>query len=268
MSVDISVVIPFHEREIATGERPCRLARVLAALDHTDPRPAEVICVDDNSPVPCEFIVHHHRANYVRTIAPIQEPHVAHRALARELGLRAARHKVVLFLDADILVTVGLMGEILKAIQQYGLRAMVFAPRRDVIEGEPIPGDPSMGKRAQLFNLYMEYAAEGFQQPFWARQSSHCFAVTRKFVQSAGGWDANFIGWGEEDTELFYRLWRMGGSIVTLHDAVVGHLAHSVDHEANYKSFSRNARYFMEKHPDVARTRRSFYRYFGILQGE
>jgi GT2 family glycosyltransferase len=177
----------------------------------------------------------------------------------------AARHEVILFLDADILVPAGLIREVLAAVQEHGPRAMVFVPRRDVTGEGGRPCKPARGDSPRLSGAYMRYAVGGCRQPLWARQTSHCFAAAQKFLRSAGGWDVRFVGWGEEDTELFYRLWRMGGKIVTLRGVTVSHLAHPVDHEANFDSFSRNARYFMEKHPEVARARRSFYRHFGIL---
>ena len=264
--MSISVVIPFHERTLVEGVSPCRLARVLNELNAALPHGSDVICVDDHSPVSCESLIRDLGARYVRTTAPRQEPHVARRALARQLGLDAAIHDVVLFLDSDILVPSDLIGKLLTAIHQHGPQSLIFVPRHDVSDPTFEPTKREFGKQTQLAKAYSSYVAGRFRQPIWARQSSHCFAVMREFVQSAGGWDMNFVGWGEEDTELFYRLWAMGGKIVTLRTATVGHLVHPIDHEANYGTFSKNARYFMQKHPDVAVSRRSFYRHFGILQ--
>jgi hypothetical protein len=78
-----------------------------------------------------------------------------------------------------------------------------------------------------------------------------------------------FEGWGEEDTELFYRLFNSGGEFRILTDPRlrVRHLAHSIDHAANYESFKRNARYFLAKFPEVAYLRREFYVQTGVIPG-
>jgi glycosyltransferase involved in cell wall biosynthesis len=261
--MDISVVLPFHEKPSANSKKKCRLAHVLQNLAQTQPPPAEVICVDDNSPTSCEPMVRRFGASYVCNPFLAMRPHVGRRALARQVGLQMARGETVLFLDADILVPTEIMSRIATSFLRNADHNVLCFQRRELGRAKTSKSP----NEAHVATSYMRNLEGHFRQPIWARQTSHCFAVRRNFILAAGGWDTNFVGWGEEDTELFYRLWRLGGKFVTCRSLVVAHLSHPVNHSENHRSLTRNARYFMRKHPEVARLRREFYRHFGILTG-
>jgi len=263
-SVDLTVVMPFRE----TAHRALsRLECSLVGLRLSSPRPSEVICVDDNSPVSKRNLVESYGARYLRTPAPRTNPHIARRALARQVGMLSATNDAILFLDADIVVPCTLARQIARAIKCHN-KAIVFVSRENVT----LPGADkplAVGRRRNGLTETDGYTlpAEVTIQPSWARLTSHCFAVHRDFLQSVGGWDVSFEGWGEEDTELFYRMWLNGGRVLVLGqpECTVMHLSHPVNHDANQRTFRRNAEYFIEKHPEVAILRGAFYQRFGIL---
>ena len=270
--IPLSVVIPFHEdiTSIKAGERS-NLERVLLSLCRSLCPANEIICVDDNSNGCFESVVSEYKARYVRISVPQATPHISHRAKARQIGLNLAKNEVVLFLDADILVTEELLRVMNESVKHHGPKAMVFAQRENLMtpcrEKELERRNNSGEFALSIMDTYAKWDNNRNEQPIWAQQTSHCFAIHRDFIISAGGWDENFVGWGEEDTELFYRLWRAGGKIIKLNDpkVTVKHIFHPVEHYANYVSFKRNAGYFIAKHPEVSYLRRAFYQHFGIL---
>lgn len=268
---DMSVVIPFHIGPTA-GRSPDGaplVLRTLRALRRCAGRPCEVICVDDNSRHPLRSAIESLGAVYVRTPAPRATPHVARRALARQVGADRARGRMLLFLDADIVIPTRTLEAIARTLASRGGNAVVFVPRRPA--GVPVaPG--AAGWTAADGYAYAACAAgpddgsRGRKPPVWARLTSHCFALHRDLLREVGGWDTLFVGWGEEDTELFYRLFRKGASFHALNDEplFVKHVAHRVSHEVNMRSFRRNARYFMAKFPEIARLRQRFYEHHGV----
>ncbi|XP_040577961.2 probable N-acetylgalactosaminyltransferase 9, partial [Lepeophtheirus salmonis] len=53
------------------------------------------------------------------------------------------------------------------------------------------------------------------------------FAINRKFFWHIGGYDNGMIGWGGENLELSFRLWRCHGRIETIPCSHVGHIFRS-----------------------------------------
>lgn len=270
--IPLSVIIPFHEdvTSIKDGDQS-KLEQVLSSICRSSCSPNEIICVDDNSNGCFRSLVSKYKALYVRTFVPQTTPHISHRAKARQIGLNLAKNDVVLFLDADIIVTEELLEVMNESLKRHGPKAMVFVERESLIkpcrEKESDGCDNSKKFRISIMDTYAKWGNNRSEQPIWAQETSHCFAIHKDFIISVGGWDENFVGWGEEDTELFYRLWRAGGKIIKLNDPKlkVKHIPHPVDHHANYLSFKRNAWYFIAKHPEVSCLRRTFYQHFGIL---
>lgn len=100
----------------------------------------------------------------------------------------------------------------------------------------------------------------------WDFCASNNLSVRRREIQRIGGWDEGFEGWGEEDMDFAYRLYRAGCRPV-LPEAgpvVAHHLDHDVDAEAAKASLQRNARYFINKFPEVARPRHEAYQLHGL----
>jgi len=89
-------------------------------------------------------------------------------------------------------------------------------------------------------------------------------------VVAVGGWDEHFVGWGEEDIELAYRLFLAGVEpVVQLSGPLTAlHLNHVVDIDANMHSLEKNGLYFVRKFPEVLARRRLAYRQHGIVFDE
>ncbi|MFN0206998.1 MAG: glycosyltransferase family 2 protein [Planctomycetota bacterium] len=271
----MSVVIPFHARDGAanpSANQPSVLQAV-TALQSCTQRPKEIICVDDNSTLTLRKQLESLGAKYLPTPGTATKPHTARRALARQTGADMAAFERILFVDSDILMNSHALLAVWNALVRGGLQTVAFVPRREsaglsrnLTDDSPMMSLKEYGTQDKR-RCVVAYTESQECDQVWAAQSSHCFGVHRQFLARVGGWDTSFVGWGEEDSELFYRFYKFGGAFQVLDGAKyrVTHLTHDVDHKANYQSFKRNAQYFIKKFPEVAVARRDFYVRHGIL---
>lgn len=77
-------------------------------------------------------------------------------------------------------------------------------------------------------------------------------SVGRSHLVEVGLFDENFTGWGGEDYELGYRLYKYGLRYKLSREAISYHQHHSRNFAQSRESELRNYRYFCEKHPDIA----------------
>lgn len=72
-------------------------------------------------------------------------------------------------------------------------------------------------------------------------------------MEKVGGWDERFVGWGEEDLELAYRLYLNGLRFVYPHrkHGAAYHLDHPANWDSRLHTLDHNVRYFRSKFPDA-----------------
>jgi len=145
------------------------------------------------------------------------------RAAARNAGIRAARGAFVLFTDADILASPGLVAA----------HAAAHARR---------PGAAIVGREVQVSSLddldgvRDGGRATGSLHPSWRRNLSWMFfltgnaSVSRADLVRAGLFDESFTAYGHEDLELGYRL-RRSGVRIRYEPAAVNYHWHPIGHE-------------------------------------
>jgi GT2 family glycosyltransferase len=237
---DISVVVPTYNR-LET------LQHVLPTLLASDlPRERfEVLVCDSNST--------DGTAEYLSAVAA-GAPNVHHlpgpysgRAAARNAGIAAARGRIVLFNDADILAAPDLLSQHLRRheareriavvgweVQVKDLQAYEYQRDRPEVRGHLHP--PT---RKRLSWLY-----------FLTGNAS----VRRDDLLKVGCFDERFTGYGHEDLELGYRLQQAGIEIVYEPNAVNFHcqdVPHG-DQKEKMKLAGRSTVRFYRKHPDFA----------------
>ena len=214
----VSVVIPYRGG-------PHTLARTLAALERqTHPLDRfEVVVVDDGSPVPVETatetpldlrIVRHH-----------DRSHGA--AWARNVGVRAARHDILVFLDGDVIAEAELVAEharwhaaVADALTQ-GFTAYVAASDmdpdairshsgtiRDLLAGRPF--DRPLPERHMALT---DDLTTGHDDIFRIANTNN-LGVRRAFFDAVGGFDESFKRASWEDIEFAYRAYARGGLFV------------------------------------------------------
>ncbi|MBV8582614.1 MAG: glycosyltransferase, partial [Candidatus Eremiobacteraeota bacterium] len=190
-------------------------------------------------------------AEYLARVAR-ESPNVRHlpgaysgRAAARNAGVASAAGEIVVFNDADILASPGLLSQHLRRHRDSANVAVVgwevqvkdlddYAYKRDHPEARGRLHPPS---RKRLSWLY-----------FLTGNAS----VRRDDLRRVGAFDESFTGYGHEDLELGYRLERAGIDIVYDPLAVNYHCQDvSVgDQKEKMKLAGRSTVRFYRKHPD------------------
>lgn len=227
-SLPVSVVVPYYDTPPAT------LARTLAALERqTYPRRMfEVAIVDDGSRAPPEIPAG--LALDVRTVR--QERRGVGIARARNAGVRAAAHDIVLFLDSDMLPEAGWIAaharwhHAVSDALTIGFRAYAAmdgidadAVRRragsvgEMLAGRPVDPPANEGDMIRTGDL-----ASRADDPFTAIAGGN-FGVGKGFYELLGGCDESFTRWGLEDTEFAYRAYTRGGLLVPVRGAFAWH---------------------------------------------
>jgi glycosyltransferase involved in cell wall biosynthesis len=264
----VSVIIPTRSRREYTLET----LRLLS--DQTHPaHDTEVIVVDDGSTDgTCEAIAANRYPFRLvcHRIESAGEGFWA--ARPRNAGLRLATGTIVVLLDSDVFVNAGFLAA---HVALHTASSATARPRVGIgdIFGTALDNDertaaklrpPSIAELAELVRLeqrpppgWSEGRAEYVQAwpelatcpvPwlfFWTGNVS----LSRKLAIELGGFDEQFRGWGCEDTDLGYRLFREGAEFSWLPAAWGVHYPHPVGPsiEAEVK---RNCRYLLSKFPE------------------
>ncbi|HZZ00175.1 MAG TPA: glycosyltransferase [Candidatus Baltobacteraceae bacterium] len=236
--LDISVVIPTYNRlDTLQHVLPTLLAQNVARDRY------EILVCDSNSTDgTAEYL-----ARVVADVGNVRHLPDAYsgRAAARNAGVAAARGRIVLFNDADILASPDLL---IRHLRRHEERAHVAV----------------VGLEVQVKNLE-DYAykrdhpdARGSLHPAARKRLSWLYFLTgnasveREDLVRVGSFDESFTGYGHEDLELGYRLQRGGVEIEYESEAVNYHCQDvSVgDQKEKMKLAGRSTVRFYRKHPD------------------
>ncbi len=226
----VSVVVPYYAA-------PAELARTLAALEgQTYPRGLfEVVVVDDGSPEPLA----RPRSTPLDVKVVRQEDRGFGAPRARNTGVRAAAHDIVVFLDGDMLPEAGWLAaharwhhEVPDAVT-LGLWDRVPV---DGIDAETIRNRPGTlkelfeGRKGAVvsrewleFHLSRTDDLTSRADDLFRVVASGNLGVRREFYELVGGFDESFTQWGMEDTEFGYRAYTRGGLLVPARDAFAWH---------------------------------------------
>jgi GT2 family glycosyltransferase len=141
---------------------------------------------------------------------------------ARNRALREASGGIVIFIDDDVILDPGFVGEHAK----YYTRSEVVAVAGRVVQAKGWnygPRPPSWPRVLdhRYFRMDGLEPAEGI-----ATFPGGNHSVRRHAMLALGGYDERYIGWAyREDTDAAVRLWRAGGTIVFAPEASLLHLA-------------------------------------------
>ena len=235
--MDISVVVPTYNR-IAELRYvlPSLLAQDLQAERY------EVIVADSNST--------DGTAEYLATFASARLRHIpgkyGGRAAARNAGIGAARGRIVMFNDSDIIASGDLLSRHLARHEQQrcavvGLEVQVKSYDEYLSKSRTPPERDTLHppNRKRLSWLY-----------FLTGNAS----VRKADLDAVGGFDESFTGYGHEDLELGYRLMELGVPIVYESKAINYHLQDVgvVDQMSKMELAGRSTVRFYRKHPAFA----------------
>jgi len=136
-------------------------------------------------------------------------------AQARNLGAKAAKEEVLLFVDADVTIPHDSVNQISAAFHHDPELSAVFGSYDDD------PAEPNfLSQYKNLFHHYVHQTSHIEASTFWAG----CGAVRRDIFQAMDGFNEGYRHPSVEDIELGYRLKRAGHKIRLLKSLKVKHL--------------------------------------------
>ncbi len=222
----VSVVVPCYGT-------PRTLACTLAALERQSyPRELfEVVVVDDGTEPPLEAPA---SALAVRVVR--QPRRGFGLARARNTGVRAAAHDIVVFLDADMLAEAELIAA--HARWHHGVADALTLGLRAYADAAHVEPEVVRAHRGALGGLFGGAAADppwnerhlartaeltARREDLFRMAEGANFAVRRAFYWEVGGFDESFGRYGGEDTEFAYRAQVRGALLVPVREAFAWH---------------------------------------------
>jgi glycosyltransferase involved in cell wall biosynthesis len=216
----ISVVVTTYERADA-------LDAVLRSLAAQRDRRFEIVVADDGSGPATAELIHRWRTNIGVPLAHVWQEHRGFRAAEmRNRALLAARGDYCVFLDGDCIVRPDFVAQhrrlaergwfvagnrVLLSEQQTNavLREGLMPERWRVTDWMARRRHGGVNRLAALLNLPLGPLRKR-EAHKWQGARSCNLAVWRSDLDAVDGFDANFNGWGREDSDLLVRLLRAG----------------------------------------------------------
>jgi glycosyltransferase involved in cell wall biosynthesis len=183
-SQDISIVIPVYNG----GDS---FVKCLISIVGASPPPGEIIVVVDGGEDSSWQVAQSSGAKVIR------EPVSGGPARARNRGAREATGEIILFIDADVTVPSGLIGQVAEIFEREPKLAAVIGSYDDDPEATNFF---SMYKN--LLHHFTHQNANSQASTFWGA----CGAIRRQIFLAEGGFDESYPKPSIEDIELGYRL--------------------------------------------------------------
>jgi glycosyltransferase involved in cell wall biosynthesis len=260
-AVQASIIIP-------TKDKLSRLRLVLQALEPQLTPAVELILVFDGCTP--ETLRGFEETELACSPIPIVLERNVGRSAARNRGLRRAQGEVILFLDDDRIPSPDFVARHLARHASgdcvlLGERKNIIFPedeidalyRSGVVRTrlqEVIAG----ATRDTAFNLLNDWILSRPLHPIrWLPFFTGNASVKRRFLEQIGLFDEAFTGWGYEDTDLGYRLSRLGLPFVRDPALMNYHLVHRFSASQVKGEELRNMRYLIGKFPEDAALRRT-----------
>ena len=226
--IPVTVVVPYYEA-------PEALALTLAGLEgQSYPRQLfEVIVVDDGSDPPLELT-----GPSPLQLSVIHQPDLGFGlARARNNGARAARGRILAFLDCDMVPETDWLASHARWHHAASdLLSLGFRCHTDVagvdasavrerpgslaglFEGRPVQRPEWIERRMSLTDDLASDADDVFRVVTGGN-----FAVSADFFWAVGGFDESFTQWGSEDIEFGWRAYALGAVLVPERSAMCWH---------------------------------------------
>lgn len=186
-----SFIVPFH-RDVVS------LARCLSALDPLPPD-SEILVAADGAVDDCRLVASMHDARVIEIEGPSGP------AAARNAASAAATGDVLVFIDADVVVSRAGLAQLARVLSEQSQVAAVFGAYDDE------PADTGfMSQYKNLSHSFIHRSSATRARTFWAGFG----AVRREAFQRVGGFDERFVRPCVEDIDLGYRLTNGGYEVV------------------------------------------------------
>lgn len=265
MMIRFSFVIPTYQGKVL-------VKNTLEALNHQvgyNRNDYEVVLVDDGSTDGTMEYIDGINKSYEIKYLYIERTQKSSRARARNHGWRAASGEIIVFIDADIIVKDDYLKELDRC---FSLDKDILIIGNRVMLSEDIPYEAVcdmdylrtrylvIKTRFQLearhYNYYRYSYNVNYQNYPWIHVFSCNMVVQKKWLDAVGGFDENFRGWGLEDIEIGYALYKKGVKIIANSKLQVYHQNHPGSEnlkfsQKKYIDIDKNTSYFLNKHPNA-----------------
>lgn len=250
----VSVIIPtFNRKDLLSSTLTC-----LIAQEPVDGVTLETIVVDDGSTDGTVDVVkdYHDKMSSLKYVFRARDE-LSSRARARNLGIENSTGEILVFLDCGVLIPPNFIRNVVTDMGSdprckvliHRVAGLFQSTNAGDVGWEPPerlegvindllntddwgdPRDPilmSVGRDISLLTAP------------WALAWTAALTVGKDLCVGVGGFDDSFLGWGAEDTEFAYRLYR-GGGLFSVGSAVALHLPHGADEEPDEKALSNAA---------------------------
>lgn len=221
----------------------------------------EILVIDDGSDLDIVENVN----DFGLAVRFIRKEHSG-RSLTRNRGIQEASGDILVFMDSDMIMSPDFLAFHLKQ-HLHGTADVILGkvchiPARhfhavaDLVAKEPSNYDYLMELVEP--DQYLKLAGTVFEDeekkktiPWVCCLFSNC-SVKRDTVLRLGGFDSNFQGWGLEDIEFGYRLYKNGCNFEFYPDIINFHVDHFSDGKKMLADMAHNLKYFQKKYPENA----------------
>lgn len=211
---DLSIIVPTYNGSPT-------LPALLDSIRHCAPLcDFEILVCDDGSSEDIDTVIRRHGEALPCEV--LRQSRLGRRtAAARNLGIRAATGRVLLFLDDDVCFDHRFLSAHLQTHANSLGPRLVFGLRHRVPSVPVLPySGPINDHRARLIGAHGELLARS-STPWY-----YVYGCNFSISAALGSllFDENFVGWGNEDIDFAYRCWRGGANITCNLDAPVFHI--------------------------------------------
>ena len=179
------------------------------------------------------------------------------RANARNEGIRRASGEVIVFTDDDLLLSSNFISQHVdshqdKNVVSLGKVFQVYLSCLDKVELKEIfKRLPSIAREDIYFKTVRKaFSFENNSIP-WIGFGTNNVSLRKDALIKIGLFDEDFIGWGQDNIELGYRLYKRGYRFTYNPLACNYHLAHPRNKENLLKDITRNLEIFYKKQPET-----------------
>jgi glycosyltransferase involved in cell wall biosynthesis len=254
----VSVIIPSYNKEKRLG-----LVLHTLGIQNCGMERFEVIVVDDGSTDHTRDIVRSYQKSTSLNIEYLYQLNKG-RSAARNGGIRMAKGDIIIFLDDDRIVRENFINEHLRFYINkrnmnfvvLGKRMCLFLSNFEVLFQEYqriIQKNPEeLFKKAREEHYYWKKAKSVTELAgiSWMSFVTGNLSVGADLIRKVGLFDEGFQGWGYEDIELGYRLWKEGTRFFINEAAINYHLEHLRNRRELEEDIARNRTYLLNIHPE------------------
>ncbi len=253
--MNVSIVIPTYNNSM-------KLVRLLECITSMkDRRVIQVNVCDDGSTDDTFEVISAFKVRLPITYS-YQKDNGFRAAAARNLGIRKAIGDVVIFLDDDVLLCEDFIDYHLAEHKMYGPGTICFGYRFRCTENLSGLISESEVNKFEADHRVDDVGVTGemLQNSAipWYYVYSCNFSVS--FMSDKMYFDERFVGWGNEDLEYAYRLWKSGYRICCSSNAFVLHIDTDTPRDPflcrrlglfpDFTDFIRNSELFRSKYPN------------------